>query len=93
MSDGARCTRMILFTAAWSKAYAPRSPADNATVVICEREDGTETEPLLVPSLARVGELITELAPPLVTIRSAGGEDIAALQDLVEQAKTPRTVH
>ena len=91
--DDACCAGMTIFTAAWSRAYAPRSPADNATVVVFEREDGTETEPVLVHELARVGELIQELAPPSVTIRSAGGEDVAALQGLVERAKTAPTVH
>ena len=81
-----------LFTAAWSRAYAPPSPADDGTVVVCEREDGVETDPVLVPSLALVAELIAELAPPLVTIKSAAGEKVEALQRLVELATTASTV-
>jgi hypothetical protein len=91
--DGACCTRMVLFTAAWSRTYSPPSAADNATVVVCERADGTETDPVVVPTLALVAELITELAPPLVTIKSAAGEDVEELQRLVELATAPRTVH
>lgn len=91
--DGACCAKMTLFTAAWSRAYAPRSAADDAMVVVCEREDGIETDPVLVLSLASLAELIQELVPPSVTIRSARGEDVEALQRLVELAKAAPAVH
>lgn len=91
--SGACCTRLTIFTSAWSRAYAPPSLADAATVVVYERADGVETEPVLVPSLAILAEFIAGLAPPVVTIKSARGEDIAALKALVEQATVPQTVH
>jgi hypothetical protein len=91
MSDGgACCTRMILFTAAWSRAYAPPSPADHATVAVCERADGVETPETIVPTMALLAEFIRVLAPPVVTIKSATGEDISELQALVEQARAGR---
>ncbi len=91
--DGACVTRMILFTPAWSRAYAPGTPADDMTVVVCERQDGIELDPMLVPTLELLSELITEMAPPIVTIKSAANEDVQALMGLIEWATASAVIH
>jgi hypothetical protein len=84
--DGARCSRVILFTSAWSRAYAPASLADDYLVAVCEREDAAEVDPMLVPTLELLAVLLEQLTPPLVTIKSATGEDVSQLMGMVERA-------
>jgi hypothetical protein len=40
-----------------------------------------------------LGQLIAELTPPVVTIKSAAGEDISALKALVELATAAQPLH
>jgi hypothetical protein len=93
--DGASCVGLTLFTSAWSRAYAPGSLADDLcmTVALFERQDGIELEPVFVPTLALVGELLVEMQPPAVIIRSASGEDITLIQALVERAAANKAPH
>jgi len=93
---GACCAEMILFTRAWNIEYAPGQRVERfAVVALLVREDEVDQEPFGVETLDRVAELIEELNPPRVTIRSAPGENVSRLQGLVERATAAatRTVH
>ena len=91
---GACLAEMILFTPAWAREFSPGALAERyAMTALFLREDREPQEPIGIQSLSRVAELIAELNPPLVTIRSATGEDIDALKRLVELAKANGAVH
>ena len=48
---------------------------------------------MLVTSLASLAVFITEMSPPLVTIKSAKGENVEALQGIIERATATQTMH
>jgi hypothetical protein len=92
--DGARVAELLLFTPRWARQYSPGALGEQfAMTALFRREDGEEQEPFGILTFELLAELIAEMNPPYVTVFSALGENIEALQALVEKARAGGRVH
>jgi hypothetical protein len=82
--DALRCVALIVYTTRWLREHDPCAPGECEFAVIFGRAGTESAGPTYVLDEIGLAELIASIGAPVVSIKSAHGENVEHLKHLVE---------